>query len=93
MNVNLSLNNGTKAYTLVKVSNNGIVAVSDQRLNATLQKGAGTDEPDNVSFVFEFPEQACDLEGSYTCQFRMVENLNTKFAGLSVTVEGIFQTF
>ena len=77
----------------MKVSNNGIVAVSDQRLNATLQKGAGTDEPDNVSFVFKFPEEACDLEGSYTCQFKMVENLNTKFDGLSVFVEGIYQTF
>ena len=92
MNVYLSLDNGTKAYTLVNVSNNGVVSVSDQRLNATLQKGAGTDEPDNVSFVFEFPEEACDLEGSYTCQFKMVENLNTKFAGLSVFAEGIYQT-
>nr|XP_022327725.1 uncharacterized protein LOC111127024 isoform X2 [Crassostrea virginica] len=87
MNVYLSLDNGTQAYTLVNVSNDGVVSASDQRLNATLQKGAGTDEPDNVSFVFEFPEEACDLEGSYTCQFKMVENLNTKFAGLSVFVE------
>ena len=93
MNVYLSLDNGTKAYTLVNVSNNGIVSASDQRLNATLQKGGGTDEPDNVSFVFEFPEEACDLEGSYTCQFKMVENFNTKFAVLSVFVEGICQTF
>ena len=93
MNVYLSLDNGTKAYTLVNVSNDGVVSVSDQRLNATLQKGGGTDEPDNVSFVFEFPEEACDLEGSYTCQFKMVENLNTKFAVLAVFVEGICQTF
>nr|XP_022327737.1 uncharacterized protein LOC111127042 [Crassostrea virginica] len=87
MNVYLFLDNGTKAYTLVNVSNNGVVSVSDQRLNATLQKGGGTDEPDNVSFVFEFPEEACDLEGTYTCQFKMVENFNTKFAVLSVFVE------
>ena len=92
MNVHLSHNNGTQAYTLVNVSNDGVVSVSDQRLNATLQKGVGTDEPDNVSFVFEFPEEACDLEGSYTCQFKMVENLNTKFAGLSVFAEGIYYT-
>ena len=92
MNVHLSHNNGTQAYTLVNVSNNGIVSVSDQRLNATLQKGGRTDEPDNVSFVFEFPDEACDLVGSYTCQFKMVENLNTKFAGLSVFAEGIYYT-
>ena len=46
MNVNLSLNNGTQANTLVNVSNNDVVTVSDQRLNATLQKGGGDDEPD-----------------------------------------------
>ena len=45
-----------------------------------------------MSFVFKFPEEAGDLEGSYTSEFKMVENLNTKFAGLSVFAEGIYHT-
>ena len=86
----LEFYNDTKTYTRIHVSNNGDIFVSDQRLNATLQKGTQTEEPDNVTFVFDFRSESCDLDGMYKCHFEMVENLNTAFAELALTVEGIF---
>ena len=88
--VYLAFYNKTKTYELVHVSNNGTILVSDQRLNVAFQKSTKTDNPDNVTFVFDFRSESCDLDGMYKCHFEMSENLNTEFAELALTVEGIF---
>nr|XP_022327791.1 uncharacterized protein LOC111127048 isoform X4 [Crassostrea virginica] len=85
--VYLAFYNKTKTYEIVHVSNNGTILVSDQRLNVAFQKSTKTDDPDNVTFVFDFRSESCDLEGMYKCLFEMSENLNTEFAELTLTVE------
>ena len=88
--VYLAFYNKTKTYEIVHVSNNGTILVSDQRLNVAFQKSTKPDDPDNVTFVFDFRSESCDLDGMYKCHFEMSENLNTEFAELTLTVEGIF---
>ena len=87
--MSLAVYNGAEALTLINVTQSDVITVSDQRLNATLQKSQRPEEADTVSFEFEYQEDDCDLTGLYECQFEMTEHFNTSFANLSMFVQGI----
>ena len=87
--MSLAVYNETETLTLINVTQSDVITVSDQRLNATLQKSPRPEEADTVLFEFEFQEDDCDLIGFYECQFEMTENFNTSFANLSLFVQGI----
>ncbi|XP_078311808.1 uncharacterized protein LOC111100993 isoform X5 [Crassostrea virginica] len=85
--VSLAVYNETETLTLINVTQSDVITVSDQRLNATLEKSPRPEEADTVLFEFEFQEDDCDLIGLYECQFEMTENFNTSFANLSLFVQ------
>nr|XP_022288908.1 uncharacterized protein LOC111100994 isoform X2 [Crassostrea virginica] len=85
--VSLAVYNETETLTLINVTQSDVITVSDQRLNATLEKSQRPEEADTVSFEFEFQEDDCDLTGLYECQFEMTDHFNTSFANLSMFVQ------
>ncbi|XP_078311811.1 uncharacterized protein LOC111100993 isoform X8 [Crassostrea virginica] len=85
--VSLAVYNETETLTLINVTQSDVITVSDQRLNATLEKSQRPEEADTVSFEFEFQEDDCDLTGLYECQFEMTDHFNTTFANLSMFVQ------
>nr|XP_022288903.1 uncharacterized protein LOC111100993 isoform X3 [Crassostrea virginica] len=85
--VSLAVYNETETLTLINVTQSDVITVSDQRLNATLEKSPRPEEADTVLFEFEFQEDDCDLIGLYECQFEMTDHFNTTFANLSLFVQ------